>query len=392
MKTAIAFVVALLLAPFSYTCFADTNGQMVEQTVHAFMAENHIPGMAVLLYVDGKPATYTFGYANQEKKKAVTAKTIFEIGSLAKIMTSLLLAQEVDYAKVSFTDPVSQYLPHLSPAFNAMSLQSLATHTAGMPDNLPASVTSQAMLDHYLARFTPQQAANTVWGYSNVDASLLAMILETTTHQDINQLYHKRIFAPLKMQASGVQLSKKLMANIAQGYDAAGNPAASTTASLFKATFAMKMSVDDMRRFLSACVGAPGISERISYPMKMTQATFVRLNDGQQGLAWQIHPYTVADAADLLTENDSELNASKVEEVLHQPIYDGNALIDKTGATAGFRAYIAVIPNKKSGIAILSNRSIATDKIAMLGKIILLRADKLSADNSSEKINRGEGA
>ena len=69
---------------------------IVKQAINAFMEENHIPGVAVELYVNGKAESYYFGYANPETNVPVSKSTIFELGSISKVMTSLLLAQEVD--------------------------------------------------------------------------------------------------------------------------------------------------------------------------------------------------------------------------------------------------------------------------------------------------------
>lgn len=83
---------------------------IVKQTVATFMAKNKISGVAVELYIDGVPHTYNFGYANTEKKIPVSQKTIFEVGSLSKVMTGILLAQEIDYNRMSLTDPVKKYI------------------------------------------------------------------------------------------------------------------------------------------------------------------------------------------------------------------------------------------------------------------------------------------
>jgi beta-lactamase class C len=120
-----------------------SDADIVKETANAFMSENHIPGLAILLYVDGAASSYYFGYADREKKKPVTQKTIFEVGSLSKLMTSLLFAQEIDMAKMNLNDSVKKYLPDLSTAFDDISLKELATHTSGLEFNVPKTVQSE---------------------------------------------------------------------------------------------------------------------------------------------------------------------------------------------------------------------------------------------------------
>lgn len=358
---------------------SDPQADVVRQTMTAFMEKNNIPGVAVELYVDGKPHSYYFGYANRDKKTPITKKTIFEIGSISKIMTSILLAQEIDFAKMSFTDPVSKYLPDFSQAFDNTTVQSLATHTSGLPFSAPATLKTPEDLTKYVSTLSPSYTPNKQWVYSNFGVGMLGYTLEKVTHRDLNQLYQKRILSPLGMQPIGVSVPAKLKAYVAQGYDHAGNPVAPQKMSLFPGAADCKMSADDMQRFLKAAIGLPGTPDRLFYPIKMTQAVYVKLPEKMQGLAWQIHTFTPQDAADLLHETDNQMATEKVEDVLKIPLYNGDALIDKTGATSGFRAYIAVIPNKKSGVAILSNKYVSNDTIVNAGREILFKVTKLSA-------------
>ena len=65
----------------------DPNAELVKTAIAQFMKDNNIPGVAVEMYVDGKPRSYYFGYADVEDKKPITKNTIFEVGSITKLMT-----------------------------------------------------------------------------------------------------------------------------------------------------------------------------------------------------------------------------------------------------------------------------------------------------------------
>jgi beta-lactamase class C len=384
IKTMRSLVLSLMLI-LSMNVFAqsdvDTHTQIVKETITEFMEKNDIPGVAVQLYVDGKPYSYYFGYANKDKKTPVTNKTIFEVGSISKVMTSLLLAEEIDFSKMQLNDPVTKYLPDLPPSFQGVNLQSLATHTSGLSFNLPETVQSEADYKTYLTHLSLSSSPNDQWAYSNLGIGILGQAIEQVSHKDLNQLYLKQILSPLGMQPIGLTIPKKLQAHYAQGYDEEGQPVAPKKGNLLMAAYGVKASASDMQRFLSAAIGLRGTPGKIFYPMRMTQTGYVKLSDHLQGLGWQIYPLTPQNIDSLLDVDDSETTqteAVKVNEVIQKPTFNGDALIDKTGTTAGFGAYIALIPNKKSGIVILTNRH-ATDKaIVGVGREILYKLGKIT--------------
>ncbi|MBA3661718.1 MAG: serine hydrolase [Gammaproteobacteria bacterium] len=353
---------------------AKDQDNLITTAVNAFMEKHHIPGVAVEVYRGGEPSSYYFGYANREKKIPVSAHTIFEVGSIAKLMTSLLLAQEVDFAKVQLDTPLKQVLPELPLSMDHITLGMLATHTSGFPIDVPKSITNRAELDKYLNEKGTALNTNKQWQYSNFGVGMLSLALENQTQKDFNQLYRNHILNPLGMHDVPLRLSNRLKAQFAQGYDKNNRPAKATEAGLFQAAN-VKLSPADMQRFLGASIGLPNTPTRILYPMRMTQSVYVKLPSWAQGLGWQIHPLTKHDKV-LTDKNFNILAPQKVAEIETRPYFDGNALIDKTGATQGFRAYIAVLPNKQSGIVILTNKYVGNQDIVNLGRDILFQLAK----------------
>jgi len=364
----------------------DPNADTVNQTMTTLMAQNQVPGVAVELYVDGKPYSYYYGYAKPQKKVPVNEKTIFEIGSISKVMTSILLAQEVDFAKMGLNDSLDKYVKHLPDSFDDISLQDLATHTSGLPFNVPDDVVTRSQFKKYLAAWSPEYNSGEQWVYSNMGIGMLGYALEHASHRGYDQLYRKHILSPLGMQPIGLVVPGWLQNNYAQGYDKDGNPAPHTAIKLFPAAGDVKASAGDMRRFLAAAIGLPGTPQRILYPMRMTQAGYVKLPDCLQGLGWQIHQFTPENAASLLIvsdENDKDKGPVAVQEQLEKPLFYSNALIDKTGGTEGFRAYIAVLPDKKSGVVILANKFIPRSVIVSAGRQILFKLNHITQQDKT---------
>jgi beta-lactamase class C len=369
---------AVLLTSLPIYANVASNEAIVKQAVDAMMKKDHTPGVAVLLYVDGKPYSYYAGVANQEKKTPITQKTIFELGSLSKLYTSLLLAQAVDAATLQLNDAMTDFLPNASDELGDITLLNLATHTSGLPFEVPTTVRSTETLNAYLASYSSDTVADQTWLYSNVGFGLLGLTIEAKTHKNINQLYISQILQPLKMQPIGSVIPQKLRSYYATGYGLDNKPIPHDESGLLASAWAVKASPSDMQKFLSAAIGLPGTPERILYPMRLTQSSFVTLEDKNQGLGWMIH-----DVADDPVTTD--LEPATVDKITKSGIYNGDKLIDKTGGTEGFRAYIAVIPNKNTGIVLLTNQATAMADIVETAHAILYQVNGIK-ENDEENI------
>lgn len=379
MQFFLLMIVSLINVICVQQATAEPFAPSVNRTVTNFMQQYHVPGVAVLMYVHGKPRTYFFGYASVEKRIPVTANTIFEVGSLSKLMTALLFAERMDYAKMLMTDPVNQYLPTLPPYFSDISLGDLATHTSGLPLNVPNNVTTNLALDSYLASYKSQYEPGQEWVYSNLGIGLLGQAVASETGKSIDKLLENGIAKPLNAPTLMISVPKRYQPFYAQGYDANGNIAQKVSMPLYPGAGACKGSASDMQKFLSASIGLPGTPTDIFYPMRMMQVAYVKLPNRSQGLVWQIYPLDTkgAEAALLNQPEPTVLQAFPVTEIVAQPLYNGNALFDKTGSTSGFRSYIAVLPNQQSGIVILVNKHMGGNQesaIVSLGRQLLFGA------------------
>lgn len=367
-------VSVIVNAQTSTTKSIDSPPENIRQMIDIFLMQNHIPGVAVAYYVNGKPYAYYAGYADVEKKIPVTEDTIFEVGSISKIMTSLLFAQEVDMANMSFSDPVKKYLPDLPPNLDKVTLLELATHTSGLALNVPAAIQTPTQLNQYLAKLPLPYAPGEEWIYSNIGIGLLANALTNATQRDYNDLYRKHITIPLGMRSIGFSVPERWRSLVAQGYDANNQAVPAADDGLFPTAYGIKMSGKDMRQFLIAAIGLPGTPERVFYPMRMTQVAYFQVGDRSQGLAWVLHPKAFANQARLIRNAGKiDMGPERAYLIPDQPVFSGDALIDKTGMTKGFRAYIAVIPNTQSGIAILANKNIPNAAIVKTAREILFK-------------------
>jgi beta-lactamase class C len=290
----------------------------------------------------------------------------------------LLISQEVDFAKMKLTDPLKTYWTDLPAAFDHITIQQAATHTAGLPFDAPPTLLSETDLLAFFNNKAPKQGKE--WNYSNVGIGLLGYLLEKTSERPYDRIYRTHVSWPLGMLPVSTNVPDSLKPFYAQGYDLKGNPAPQVESGIFKGASALKMAASDMQNFLSAAIGLPGTPERIFYPMRMTQSVYVKLPERYQGLAWNIHPLTRRNMNKLVSDAFN-FGTSPVTATFERPMFYGDALFDKTGTTKGFKAYIAVIPNKKSGVAILTNKNSQTNEIVTVGRQILFNLAKVDSSD-----------
>lgn len=369
----------LVLFFFSIGSHADT---ATSTKINNWMKRNGVPGAAVEIYADGKVTSYYLGYANKEKKTPVTRDTIFEIASITKIFTTVILADQLRLGTMTLADPVTKYITDIPASqqnkLGQITLGNLATHTSGLPFNVPKYINNRQKLSNFLAKWkNPSTPIGSKWLYSNVNMGLLGFSLEKQAHKSIYQLYSEKILWPLGMRSSGAMIPESLESYYAQGYNTAGTPAPRRNAKvwqsppnsdwIFPATGSLKSCGKDMMLFLKASLRVPGTPPNIAEAMKLTQTAFITTPRFEQGLAWIIHPDPL--------KNKTNLLAAKVrpgpfpaKREPSPPAYDGNALMEKTGASGGFRSYMAIIPDQKIGVVLMVNRYISSAELLRMGR------------------------
>ena len=161
-------------------------------------------------------------------------KIIFEIGSITKVFTSLLLAQAVAEHRVALDDPISKYLPPtvtLDPKAAKITLAELATHSAGLP-RMPSNFHPADKLDPYadytvddmyafLSQYRPQVAPPQAGDYSNLGVALLGHILELVYQQPYADLIVAKVTKPLGLPDTVVDLSPEQQSRFALPYSGA---------------------------------------------------------------------------------------------------------------------------------------------------------------------------
>lgn len=359
-----------------------TTEAKVNAIVKPWMQQRGIPGVVVEVYSNGVPSAYYFGYADMEKTTPVTGNTIFEIGSITKAFTSILLAQEVLHHDLSLNDTAVTYIPQFQSntktPFSKITLRNLATHTGGLPYDEPSTVKTNGQALSYFSHWRTPIRIGQSWAYSNVGMGILGYILENKMHQSINTLYQQNILIPLGMTPLGTSIPANDEAYRAKGYNRGGEFMPPREYWVFPASGAIKASGNDMQKFLRAALLLPGTPPGIANAMRLTQTPFVRTGVSQQGLAWVVIPLQRLNDQWILPAKKNTsvgpMPSQQLDSLESQ--YNARAIIEKTGTIDGFRSYIGVIPATQSGVVILTNRYAAVGDATRIGHTLLLEVSR----------------
>lgn len=208
---------------------------------------------------------YGFGREHDDGARAPDGDTLYEIGSVSKVFTALLLAREVEDGKLSPQDRLSKLLPAdvrvPEKDGKPITLIQLATHTSGLP-RLPSNMTRAHPEDPYvdydarlLYAFLQEHSLKTTPGveqsYSNLGAGALGHALSRFRKQSYEQAVLERIARPLGMTHTRIALGE-LSARLADGHDDQGNRVAPWHFDAMAGAGAIRSTAFDLLRFMKA--------------------------------------------------------------------------------------------------------------------------------------------
>jgi D-alanyl-D-alanine carboxypeptidase len=194
-----------------------------DRLVAAAMAQRHIPGVAIAVVRGGSVIkAQGYGVADLEHDVAVTAQTVFKIGSVSKQFLAtgiMLLAQD---GRLSVEDAVSKHVPGAPSAWSGITLRHFLTHTSGVIREGPAFDPFRVQPDSVViasAFSAPLQfAPGTKYQYCNVCYFTLADVIALTSGKPWDLFLSERVFAPLGMTSTRTTTTTALVPRRARGY------------------------------------------------------------------------------------------------------------------------------------------------------------------------------
>ncbi|MBB2885214.1 MULTISPECIES: class C beta-lactamase [Pseudomonas] len=360
--------------------FADERIEtIVKAAIEPVMQQQKIPGLAVAITVHGQPHYFNYGVASKENGKAVTENTLFEIGSVSKTFTATLAAYAQASGKLSLSDNASQVLPALrGSAFDNISVLQLGTYTAGgLPLQFPGEADRQDKMLGYFKQWKPTYAAGTHRQYSNPSLGLFGYLAAQSMGAPFDELMEKTLLPKLGLKHSYLKVPQDQMALYAQGYSKDDKPVRVEPGALDSEAYGVKTSAADLLRYVEANMNPASLEKPLQQAIASTHTGYYRVGEMTQGLGWELYNYPVT-LDTLLAGNSSQmaLEAHEVQWLTPPQPQRDTLLINKTGSTGGFGAYVAFIPAKDIGIVILANKNYPNpERIKIAHKILSALAD-----------------
>jgi D-alanyl-D-alanine-carboxypeptidase/D-alanyl-D-alanine-endopeptidase len=202
------------------------------------------------------------GVVERGSAAPVDSRTPFELASISKLFTGLLVADMIRRGEVTIADPVDSLLPAgmTAPTWKgrALTLLALATHTAGLPAMPPdaPTLTDPALAGYSVDRLVRAFCDYTLtrppgrWEYSNWDTSLLGHLLARRIGMDFEAVIEQRVTRPLGLTSTAVEPTRSMRKPVSHSADLTVTPRLRMGA--FAPAGGFMSTADDMLTFAAA--------------------------------------------------------------------------------------------------------------------------------------------
>ncbi len=340
-------VLVLIAALFIAAVPGGTRNAEIASAIKSRVDAKKSTGMVVAtIEPDGSSSIAAFGDPGPGARP-LDADSVFEIGSITKVFTGILLADMADRGEVKLDDPVARYLPPdvRVPERNGrkITLIDLSTQSSGlprMPDNLRpvnslnpyADYTPRQMFE-FLGRYTLKRDIGAEFEYSNLGVGLLGQALSRRAGKSYEALVKERILMPLKMEHSGITLTPWMLAHLAKGHDPLGVVTSNWDVRTFEGAGALRSTMSDMVKFARANLDPSG--GRLQRIMQRTHVA--RRSAGREDMSiamnWLIRRI------------------------------NGREVVWHNGGTGGYRTWIGFDKSRKVAAIVLTNSAIGHDDL-----------------------------
>ena len=284
------------------------------------------PGIVVGMIAADPQERWVVGYGrlSATDERVPDGDTVFELASVGKVFTRILLAQAVVNGEVQLDDPISMYLPEgvTAPEYEGrpITLLDLATHTSGLPlrsiDPGHSSYTLDQMYD-FLSGYRLTRAPGSSYQYSGFGMGLLGnLLVRRAGKEDYEALLEDRITGPLGMDSTHIGLTPEMRSRLAPPHADYSVPASSLDAPTFAGAGAgLRSTANDMLKFLAANIGLAETELQPALQLASTQF--------------------------------------------------GKGIHSHNGRNPGYYAYLAWDPQRQTGVVVLANAPVAIDDVGL---------------------------
>jgi serine-type D-Ala-D-Ala carboxypeptidase/endopeptidase len=339
-----SWVFAMAIATAASAQSPTTGAVLSDAEIRKILVERvdtHHQSVGIVVGVIEPAGRRVMAYGSRAKgdSRPLDGDTVFEIGSITKVFTSLLLADAVQRGEVALTDPVAKYLPPgvkvPERGGRSITLQDLSTHTSGLP-RLPTNFQpkdpanpyadySVEQLYQFLATYQLTRDIGAEYEYSNLGGGLLGHALARRAGMDYESLVRTRITGPLGMRRTAIALSPEMKAQLATGHNPALEPVANWDLPTLAGAGALRSTANDMLTFLGAAMG---------YGSSSLDPAFASMT---------------------VTRRPTTSPAMEIALGWHILKGPGTEMIWHNGGTAGYRTWVGYEPRSRTGVVVLTN-------------------------------------
>lgn len=336
MKNLTLFILFFFLS-FSSFSQAKITDEVKQQANDLISAGDNV-GIVMALIDDESVDYFSTGTTDLTNNIPVDKYSIFEIGSISKVFTCVMLADEVLKGNMALSDPISKYLPKgvTAPSRNGkvITLKDLATHTSGlprMPNNFNPTDSANPFAEYtyelayeFLSSYELTRDIGLEYEYSNYGMGLLGHLLELHSGKSYEALMIEKITTPLKMPNTRLVLTANMLKHLAKPH-ARGVEVSNWDIISLAGAGGIRSDLDDMVRFLKANMGVnkPNIYEAM---VLSQQVAYEKESDNfKMGLGW------------------------------HYAQNGTDTIVWHNGATGGYKAFTGFINGTQKGVVVFAN-------------------------------------
>ena len=308
-----------------------------------------------------------YGYANRDARTPVTPATMFEIGSIGKSFTSIIVQQLVDEGKLDLHAPITDYLDwfEVQSEYESITLHHLLSHTAGIINGTDFS--GDTAYEVYALRDTPTGSPpGTYFHYSNIGYKTIGMILETVLQQPYHDMVTERILKPLGMSNTSATIRQANRPYMAVGYNAYYDDRPHPSDTLLAPTTWFETATAD------GCIVSTAEDMAIYLRMLLNKGQNRVLS--QAGFERMVQP---------VSREDEEADYGYGLAIRRN---DETYAIEHTGGMVGYVAYMVGDMNNGVGVTIFSNSNAWWESMMRIGKYALQLAQAIATHQSAPEI------
>ncbi len=316
----------------------------VEAIVQPFMFESKTVGLSIGILKEGKTYFYNYGETKKGSGQIPSSENLYEIGSITKTFTGIILAKAITENKIKLNDPVNKYLPDNIPVIkfgnDTLKIVHLSNHTSGLPP-LPENFGSTDLINpyrdydekkllEYLKHALLSRKPGEKMEYCNLGVGLLGYILQQVNKMSFEQMVTKFICSKASMNDTKEFLTKKDSALFTQGYDES-------------------ILLQSQWDFKNAFAAAGSLRSNTEDMLKYATFNLVAKDNVMQ------------KAIDLSHQPTFDAGQQKIALNWFIQNWGWGELLFHGGATGGYRSLLAINPTTKNAVIILSNTAVSND-------------------------------